>query len=146
MVSIYPGRDFFDDSTEAIRTLVPADAEALAKQGFVDSVSPEVNASDNIRFLGKSATATINGVGRDHFRVNGIELLQGSTFQTIEMPRRKSSLMKTPARRYLTMRDSRHLGKSFFWVPCLHGLSASPKGTAEAMRLIALTSGCLTAR
>lgn len=81
VVSIYPGRNFFDDSTEAIRTLVPADAEALAKQGFVDSVSPEVNASDNIRFLGKSATATINGVGRDHFRVNGIELLQGSTFQ-----------------------------------------------------------------
>lgn len=77
VVSIYPGRD----CTEGIRTLVPADAEALAKQGFIDSVSPEVNTSDNIRFLGKSATATINGVGRDHFRVNGIELLQGATFR-----------------------------------------------------------------
>ncbi|HFO3128998.1 TPA: MacB family efflux pump subunit [Escherichia coli] len=81
VVSIYPGQDLFDDSIESIRTLVPADANALAKQGFIDSVSPEVSASDNIRFLGKSAIASINGVGWEHFRVKGIELLQGSTFR-----------------------------------------------------------------
>ncbi|STG83804.1 EtsB [Escherichia coli] len=74
-------QDLFDDSIESIRTLVPADANALAKQGFIDSVSPEVSASDNIRFLGKSAIASINGVGREHFRVKGIELLQGTTFR-----------------------------------------------------------------
>lgn len=81
VVSIYPGQDLFDDSIESIRTLVPADANALAKQGFIDSVSPEVSASDNIRFLGKSAIASINGVGREYFRVKGIELLQGTTFR-----------------------------------------------------------------
>lgn len=81
VVSIYPEQDLFDDSIESIRTLVPADANALAKQGFIDSVSPEVSASDNIRFLGKSAIASINGVGREHFRVKGIELLQGTTFR-----------------------------------------------------------------
>ena len=81
VVSIYPGQDLFDDSIESIRTLVPADANALAKQGFIDSVSPEVSASDNIRFLGKSAIASINGVGREHFLVKGIELLQGTTFR-----------------------------------------------------------------
>ncbi|QAZ74977.1 Macrolide export ATP-binding/permease protein MacB (plasmid) [Escherichia coli] len=81
VVSIYPGQDLFDDSIESIRTLVPADANALAKQGFIDSVSPEVSASDNIRFLGKSAIASINGVGQEHFRVKGIELLQGTTFR-----------------------------------------------------------------
>ncbi|WP_312720273.1 MacB family efflux pump subunit [Escherichia sp. AM3] len=81
VVSIYPGQDLFDDSIESIRTLVPADANALAKQGFIDSVSPEVSASDNIRFLGKSAIASINGGGREHFRVKGIELLQGTTFR-----------------------------------------------------------------
>ncbi|EJU4351557.1 MacB family efflux pump subunit [Escherichia coli] len=81
VVSIYPGQDLFDDSIESIRTLVPAYANALAKQGFIDSVSPEVSASDNIRFLGKSAIASINGVGREHFRVKGIELLQGTTFR-----------------------------------------------------------------
>ncbi len=81
VISIYPGQDVFDDSIESIRTLVPADANALAKQGFIDSVSPEVSASDNIRFLGKSAIASINGVGREYFRVKGIELLQGTTFR-----------------------------------------------------------------
>lgn len=78
---IYPGRDVFDDSIDSFRPLVPADADALAKQGFVDSVSPGVRASDNIRFRGKSAIASINGVGRNHFRVNGIVLLQGTTFR-----------------------------------------------------------------
>ena len=81
VVSIYPGQDLFDDSIESIRTLVPADANALAKQGFIDSVSPEVSASDNIRILGKSAIASINGVGREQYRVKGIELLQGTTFR-----------------------------------------------------------------
>ncbi|MBH2871163.1 MacB family efflux pump subunit [Serratia marcescens] len=81
VVSIYPGRDFFDDAIDSIRTLVPADADALAQQSFVDSVSPEVDASDSIRFRSKSATASITGVGRDYFRVNGVELLQGVTFR-----------------------------------------------------------------
>ncbi|MBN5179020.1 MacB family efflux pump subunit [Serratia marcescens] len=81
VVSIYLGRDFFDDAIDSIRTLVPADADALAQQSFVDSVSPEVDASDSIRFRSKSATASITGVGRDYFRVNGVELLQGVTFR-----------------------------------------------------------------
>ena len=81
VINIYPGSDFFDDATGSIRTLIPSDAEALAKQTFVDSVSPGVSATDSIRFRGKSAIASINGVGRHHFRVNGIELLQGTTFR-----------------------------------------------------------------
>ncbi|MCS3407652.1 MacB family efflux pump subunit [Serratia sp. AKBS12] len=81
MVSIYPGRDFFDDAIDSIRTLVPADADALAKQNFVDSVSPEVSTADIIRFNSKSASASISGIGRDYFRVNGITLVQGTTFR-----------------------------------------------------------------
>ncbi|MFK3840891.1 MacB family efflux pump subunit [Serratia sp. NPDC087055] len=81
VVSIYPGRDFFDGAIDSIRTLVPADADALAHQSFVDSVSPEVTASDSIRFRSKSATASINGVGLDYFRVNGLTIIQGSTFR-----------------------------------------------------------------
>ncbi|MBB1584365.1 MacB family efflux pump subunit [Serratia sp. OS31] len=80
VVSIYPGRDFFDDSTDSIRTLVPADADALASQSFVDSVSPEVSASESIRYRSKSANATISGVGRDNLRVSGLKLIQGRNF------------------------------------------------------------------
>lgn len=81
VVSIFPGSDFFDDAADKIRTLVPADADALAQQNFIESVTPEIYAQDTIRFRGKSASATINGVGRDYFHVNGIEITQGSTFR-----------------------------------------------------------------
>ncbi|MEI9862510.1 MacB family efflux pump subunit [Enterobacter bugandensis] len=81
VVSIYPGSDFFDDAADKIRTLVPADADALAQQNFIESVTPEIYAQDTIRFRGKSAPATINGVGRDYFHVNGIGIIQGATFR-----------------------------------------------------------------
>lgn len=81
VVSIFPGSDFFDDAADKIRTLVPADADALANQNFIESVTPEIYAQDTIRFRGKTATATINGVGRDYFHVNGIAIIQGATFR-----------------------------------------------------------------
>jgi len=80
VINIYPGRDFFDDAIDGIRSLVPADADALAQQNFVDSVSPEVSTTDTIRFHNKSATASISGVGRDYFHVNGVSLVKGVTF------------------------------------------------------------------
>ncbi len=80
VLSIYPGRGHFDTRADSLRTLVLADADALAKQSFIDSVSPEVSVSDTLRYLGKSAPATVNGVGRDHFRVTGIKIIQGRPF------------------------------------------------------------------
>ncbi|ELQ9311591.1 ATP-binding cassette domain-containing protein [Serratia marcescens] len=68
-----------DEPTGALDT--QSGQEVLAQQSFVDSVSPEVSASDSIRFRSKSATASITGVGRDYFRVNGITLVQGATFR-----------------------------------------------------------------
>lgn len=81
VVSIYPGSDFFDDAIDSIRTLVPADADVLAQQSFVDSVSPEISASDSIRFRSKTAAISVFGIGRNYFRVNGIKLVQGTTFR-----------------------------------------------------------------
>lgn len=80
MVSIYPGRDFFDSGIGSIRTLVLADAEALASQNFVDSASPELFTTQPIRFLAKSANTAIYGVSRDYFRVLGITLIEGNNF------------------------------------------------------------------
>ncbi|MFZ4832038.1 MacB family efflux pump subunit [Rouxiella sp. Mn2063] len=80
VVNIYPGSDFFDDSSQNIRSLVPADVDALAKQSFVDSVTPEVSTSQQVRFLSKSANASIEGVGLQYFRVQGIKFVDGSNF------------------------------------------------------------------
>lgn len=78
-ISIYPGRDFFDEGTPA-NPLVPADSDALRGLGVVDSVSPEIRTSGSIRFHGESAMASVTGIGRDYFHVNGIALVQGRPF------------------------------------------------------------------
>ena len=78
-ISIYPGRDFFDEGTP-VNPLVPADSDALRGLGVVDSVSPEIRTSGSIRFHAESAMASVTGVGRDYFHVNGIALMQGQVF------------------------------------------------------------------
>ena len=79
-IDIMPGRDFGDERSGRIRTLVPRDADALKLQDFVDSVTPSVSSSRSLRYRNISVTATINGVGPDYFRVRGYELAQGMFF------------------------------------------------------------------
>lgn len=80
-ITIYQGRGFGDNSRASqLKTLRPADAEALAEQPYVDSVSPSVNTSKTVRYRDIEATATINGVGDSYFRVKGIELTAGQAF------------------------------------------------------------------
>ncbi|WP_268605232.1 ABC transporter permease, partial [Escherichia coli] len=69
VVSIYPGRDFFDDAIDSIRTLVPADAEALSRESYVDSVTPEVSTSSTLRYRNVAVNGSIQGVGEQYFRV-----------------------------------------------------------------------------
>lgn len=80
VISLYPGKNFFDENAGAIRTLVPADAAALAGQSYVDSVSPELRGSAPLRYRDKSANVDVIGVGESYFRVSGIVLAQGRSF------------------------------------------------------------------
>ncbi len=79
-IDIMPGRDFGDERSGRIRTLVPRDADALKLQDFVDSVTPSVSSSRSLRYRNISVTGTINGVGPEYFRVRGYELAQGMFF------------------------------------------------------------------
>ncbi|WP_074013067.1 MacB family efflux pump subunit [Candidatus Sodalis sp. SoCistrobi] len=80
VISIYPGKDFFDEFAGSIRTLVPADAAALARQGYVDSVSPELGTSAPLRYRNKAANVDVIGVGESYFRVRGLALAEGRPF------------------------------------------------------------------
>lgn len=80
VISLYPGKDFFDENAGAIRTLVPADAAALAGQSYVDSVSPELRGSAPLRYRDKSANVDVIGVGESYFRASGIVLAKGRSF------------------------------------------------------------------
>ncbi|WP_443113719.1 MacB family efflux pump subunit [Herbaspirillum seropedicae] len=81
-IDIFPGADFGDMKSASIRTLTPADASALAEQNFVDSVTPSVATSSSARYGNISVTATINGVGEQYFRVRGLKMAQGKSFDT----------------------------------------------------------------
>ena len=48
-IDVRPGTGFGDRRSSAIRTLTVADAEALAEQGYVDSVTPTVTTSVTLR-------------------------------------------------------------------------------------------------
>lgn len=86
-ISIFPGKDWGDDEAAKIRSLVPADAQALAQQSYVDSVTPGVNTSALLRFGNIKASASIGGVNAGYFRVYGTNLAQGVTFRETDVQR-----------------------------------------------------------
>jgi len=79
-IDVFPGSDFGDMKAAAIRTLVPADADALAQQNYVDSVTPSVATSSSVRYRNISVNAQINGVGEQYFRVRGMSMAEGQGF------------------------------------------------------------------
>ena len=79
-IEIRPGKGFGDRTANAIHTLRPADADALAQLNYVDSVSPMVSTSKTVLRGNVSKSANINGVGVSYFRVSGYTIAQGATF------------------------------------------------------------------
>ncbi|GGJ78360.1 MacB family efflux pump subunit [Pseudomonas matsuisoli] len=79
-IDIFPGTGFGDRRSGRIQTLVPADAEALAGQSFVDSVTPSVSSSGTLLYRDQALTASISGVGDQFFRAKGYTFAQGRAF------------------------------------------------------------------
>ena len=80
-ITVYQGRGFGDNSRSSqSKTLIPADAEALSEQPYVDGVSPSVNSSVTGRFKDIEASTTVNGVSEDFFYVKGLTFQSGQPF------------------------------------------------------------------
>lgn len=80
-ITVYQGRGFGDTSRASqVKTLVPANADALAEQPYVDGVSPSANTSVTLRFKDTEASATVNGVSEDFFYVRGMTFKSGQPF------------------------------------------------------------------
>lgn len=79
-INILPGASAADRRRDAIRTLVPADAAAIAAEDYADSVTPQVSSNGAVRYRSVSANAQIQGVGSDYFRVNNRTFVDGTTF------------------------------------------------------------------
>lgn len=80
-ITIFQGRGFGDNSkTAQSKTLVPADADALGDQAYVDGVSPSVTSNVTARYKEVEAATTVNGVSEDFFYVRGLTFAAGQPF------------------------------------------------------------------
>ncbi|MDD3030457.1 MAG: MacB family efflux pump subunit [Alphaproteobacteria bacterium] len=79
-LNVYPGKGFGDRESQKIETLVPSDAEAIARQSYVHSATPVVATSVTLRHGNVSASARVNGVGESYFQVRDITLSDGRSF------------------------------------------------------------------
>ena len=79
-LDIYPGKYFGDEKATSIQTLNSADADALARQSYVDSVTPTITTPASVRFGNVSLTTSINGVGEQYFQVHNFDVVQGRIF------------------------------------------------------------------
>ncbi|WP_144636605.1 MacB family efflux pump subunit [Bordetella genomosp. 13] len=92
-VDVYPGENFGDEKAARIRTLVPADADALARQHYADSVTPQVSTSVSLRYRNVSVNGSVQGVGEQFFRVRGLKLAQGQFFDATAVTRRSQDVV-----------------------------------------------------
>ncbi len=93
-VTVFQGRGFGDNSRSAqAKTLIPADADALAEQPYVDGVSPSANTNVTARFKDVEASTTVNGVGEDFFYVRGIKFQSGQPFDRTSVVERAQDVI-----------------------------------------------------
>lgn len=112
-IDIYPGKDFGDPDAASIQSLTEADALALAREPYVDSVTPNVSQSVTARHRNVVATSTVSGVGADYFHVRGLRLSSGRLFDD-DASRTMSqvAVLDTKARAALFPGGEDPLGKS----------------------------------
>ena len=79
-VVIMPGTGYGDRNSSKYKTLTVHDSDLLAKQSYVASATPAVNASGEITHENVSATGQLQGVGEQYFDVKGLKAEAGRLF------------------------------------------------------------------
>jgi macrolide transport system ATP-binding/permease protein len=92
-IEIFPGKDFGDERSGRIETLVPRDADVLQKQDYVDSVTPKISQTASLRYRNLSLSGSISGVGEQYFRVRGYELALGRFFDASSVKRQAQEVV-----------------------------------------------------
>ena len=95
-ISIYPGTGFGDRRSNRIKTLVVADADALAEQTYVDNVTPSVSTSGLLVSGSTSLTGSLTGAGDQYFDVNGKKLAAGRFFTEDDVKNNESVVVIDP--------------------------------------------------
>ena len=87
-IDIRPGTGFGDRRANAINTLVPADAVALAAQPWAVSVTPQSQANATLRFGSVTTAGQLRGVGPGFFTVGAYTVTGGALFTEADVETR----------------------------------------------------------
>lgn len=79
-MDIFNGTGFGDRRAEKMQNLTVNDSDALAKQSYIESSTPNSAVSGTLTYGNQDYTAQVKGVGEQFFDVKGIKLQQGSLF------------------------------------------------------------------
>jgi macrolide transport system ATP-binding/permease protein len=82
-----PRRQYNDDN------LTPEDAQAVADQPYVTSVSPQLDTNMNVRYRNVPEAASVSGVGQDYLDVSGETLSQGQGFDEQSILKRTQDII-----------------------------------------------------
>ena len=91
-VEVFPGKDFGDEKAAQIHTLRRR-TPTLARESYVDSVTPEVGTTSTVRYRNVSVNGSIQGVGEQFFRVRAFKLAQGKFFDETAVARRAQEVV-----------------------------------------------------
>ena len=120
-IDVYPGRDWGDSDAALIKTLVPGDAQALAAEPYVDSVTPGVYRNATVRHGNVDVQAMVNGVGERFFQVRARALASGISFGEDAVRRHAQvAVIDSNARRTLFGEHTDPIGRTILIgnVPC----------------------------
>ena len=84
-IDIMPGKGFGDMLSGKVKTLSISDANMLAKQSFLDSVTPNTSTSGVLTYENISLSASLKGGGVGSFDVNGLKLEDGRIYDDDEV-------------------------------------------------------------
>ena len=95
-IDIYNGKGFGDMRSERVKNLTVSDAAMLAKQDYLDSVTPNASASGTLTYGNKSASATIKGGSEESLNVMGYKVEAGRVFTAQEVAESASVIVIDP--------------------------------------------------
>ncbi|TNH04619.1 MacB family efflux pump subunit [Testudinibacter sp. TR-2022] len=79
-MDIYNGTGFGDRRANRTKNLTVQDADILAKQHYIESVTPNSTLNGTLTYGSQAVSAQVRGVGDQFFNVKGLTLKQGKAF------------------------------------------------------------------
>ncbi|MFC0226283.1 MacB family efflux pump subunit [Serratia aquatilis] len=95
-LEIRPGLGWDQPRADFARSLTISDVELLARQPYVDSVSPVVSTSVTAVRGGKQVQVSISGISNAYFRVQGLNFLSGNSFTQRDLDEREPVVIIDP--------------------------------------------------